>query len=242
MAAFGRARDWVINVFAVAWAAVRNTLGGPINSAKNWIGSTFENIKGMFGRAKDWVLNVFAKAWDKLRGLLAGPIEKARDLVGAALDKVTGLFRNAVDTVGKIWETVSDLVKKPIRFILETVLNNGLIAGFNKLAEKFHTGKLAPIDIPAGLARGGVVPGRASRIDNMIALAPFGAMGVASGEYLVNARQTAANRSQLDAINAGRGPVGQPSVNLTVNYPLPEKVSVALPRLLRSAAGQLVSA
>ncbi|MET0461101.1 MAG: hypothetical protein ABW195_17755, partial [Ilumatobacteraceae bacterium] len=97
----------------------------------------------------------------------------------------------------------------PIRFVIETVVNKGVIGTFNRIAD-FLPGvtKIKEIDLPSGFATGGYfdgrIPGAASTRDNMVAVSDKGeAIGVATGEYIVNSRATAKNLPLLESINRG---------------------------------------
>jgi len=54
-----------------------------------------------------------------------------------------------------------------------------------------------------GKAGGGIIPGPPSSRDNLIVAGPSGPLGLATGEFVVNARQTAKHRSLLEAVNSG---------------------------------------
>lgn len=68
------------------------------------------------------------------------------------------VFRTGVAVIGAIWNGLKELAKAPIRFIVQTVINEGLIGGINTLAgwlhleDKIHVN---PISLPAGFGRGG---------------------------------------------------------------------------------------
>ncbi len=86
--------------------------------------------------------------WDVI-----GPIFTA---IGTAVGTtLVNIFQTAVDTIGTIWGGLTDLAKTPIKFIIDTVLNHGLIAGFNKIAGFFGTKEMGEIPLPKGWADGG---------------------------------------------------------------------------------------
>ncbi len=59
------------------------------------------------------------------------------------------------DAIGKAWQAIQDAAKAPIRFVVETVINDGIIGNFNKVAEFFGTKKIPEIKLPKGFAGGG---------------------------------------------------------------------------------------
>lgn len=58
-------------------------------------------------------------------------------------------FSAAVDGLASIWGRLSEAARAPIRFIVDTVLNDGLLAAYNFLADKFNvTPKNVRINVP----------------------------------------------------------------------------------------------
>jgi hypothetical protein len=75
------------------------------------------------------------------------------DVIG---NKLVKSFQSGMDLIGKAWDKLKELAKAPIKFVLDTVFNHGLIDGFNWLADKLGMDKIAYIPIPDGFANGGI--------------------------------------------------------------------------------------
>jgi TP901 family phage tail tape measure protein len=73
--------------------------------------------------------------------------------------RLPGAFSAMKDGIGDAWNALKDLVKEPIDFIVNTVINKGLIDPFNTIALKFHSATINPLVLPKGMAGGGVIPG-----------------------------------------------------------------------------------
>lgn len=209
-AGFNTAKDWVLNQFGKAWAFVADKIGGPLQRAWDRVQYYWALIRAAFARARDWVFNQFAVAWSKLSAKLSGPINAAKDAIGKALGAAKGgiqwVFQNAVTAIGKIWDTIKEKAKAPIRFVIETVLNQGLIDGFNWIAKKFEAPTIKHIPTPKGFAAGGFtgkLPGAPSAVDNLVGYAKGGMFGLAGGEFVVNAKQTRKHLPTLMAMNSG---------------------------------------
>ena len=132
--------------------------------------------------------------WDNL----IKPVFNA--LGGFIRDHVVPAFQSSVDTISKIWSSISDAAKTPIRFIINTVLNDGLLAGYNKLASIFH---VKPDDVriplPAGFATGGPVHGAGTATSDSIPAL------LSHGEHVWTAREVAAagGHAAVSAIRSG---------------------------------------
>jgi murein DD-endopeptidase MepM/ murein hydrolase activator NlpD/phage-related minor tail protein len=77
-------------------------------------------------------------------------------LAKAINEEIPKAFDTGVAAVKKIWETIQDIAKAPIRFVIDTVINDGLIGAFNTVAG-FLPGidKLPRVALPPGFANGG---------------------------------------------------------------------------------------
>src|SRR5690606_22912682 len=73
--------------------------------------------------------------------------------------KIKNTFSAAVKSIGKIWKGLQELSKVPIRFIVNDVINKGLIGTFNGLVAKIPFAndkwKLPTVALPKGFAEGG---------------------------------------------------------------------------------------
>lgn len=210
-AAFTAAKNWVVGVFAKAWAAVKETILGPVRLAKAAVATAWTGIRNGFTSAKDWVTGAFSKSWATVTAKLSKPISDAKAAISSALGATKGglqwVFKNAVSAIGKIWDGLQVLAKAPIKFIVNTVLNDGLIGAFNWVANKFQAPTIAPIPLPKGFASGGEfsgrLPGPPSAVDNMLGTHAGRAVGLASGEFITNAKDTQRALPLLKHINSG---------------------------------------
>ena len=70
---------------------------------------------------------------------------------------VAPAFQKGVDAIKKVWETVANIARVPINFVIETVYNNGLKSTFNGIAEKLGLGwRLPDADSLPAFAKGGL--------------------------------------------------------------------------------------
>lgn len=71
-------------------------------------------------------------------------------------DKVAPAFQKGIDSVKRIWDTLQDIAKAPVRFMVETVINKGLVGAFNTVVGWIPgIDELKPVGMPAGFAEGG---------------------------------------------------------------------------------------
>lgn len=106
-----------------------------------WLGM----LKPAFWAIKTWwrlLADSMEWVWEKL----IAPVLNALG-IGVSKD-LKQAFRDAVDGIKSIWDSLVEIVGRPIRFVIETVLNNGLIKGFNAVADFVGSDKIPNIPVP----------------------------------------------------------------------------------------------
>jgi tape measure domain-containing protein len=195
-------------IIEVAWVAIRIVFGlieayikyvlAPLFTWlwKNVVVPAWDAIKGQTILAWNIFKTVISDAWKFVHPIFVaiGDIIK---------NDVAPKFKQGIDAIGKAWDAIREMAAAPVRFMVNTVINKGIIGSWNWIHDHLKVGShIDPIGL--GFAGGGRLPGSPSSVDNMIARGPDGRMlGLASGEYVVNARQTARHLPLLEAINAG---------------------------------------
>lgn len=140
--------NWVVSVTTSAWNSFTQTITQTITSAWNTVAGILETFKSGIYNAFTWVSGTVGRA------------------VNDFWNGLTTAFDNGVKAVGAAFDKIKGLVTAPIKFVLQTVLNDGIIGGVNGLAEKIGLKNLLPkVPIPAGFARGGILPGTSSYRD-----------------------------------------------------------------------------
>jgi hypothetical protein len=99
------------------------------------------------GPALGWIGGKFKWLADKVAMIWTDYIEPILDKFGLGADDLKRIWNGAIDAIGGAWERLQDLIKIPMRFIVETVINKGFVENFNKLAEFFGTDKIKPLSL-----------------------------------------------------------------------------------------------
>lgn len=113
-----------------------------------------------------------------------------------ALPKLKGAFEKTIDAIEKVWGGLKKVVGAPIKFVLDTVINDGLIKGFNKVAKWVKMDGFDPIPIPGWMqnyATGGILPGYTPGRDVHSFVSPTGGrLNLSGGEAIMRPEWTAA--------------------------------------------------
>lgn len=219
-------------------------------TARNIIDAVWKAIKTAIKAVGDWFAHVFwpglklyidfiIAGWRNLFNVAKAVFNGIKTYIKAEIDIVITVFtklknfvtktlpdafRNGVKGISAAWKAVQDAAKTPVTFVVNSIINP-LIGGFNKVAGVFG---VKPIDKIAGFAEGGQIPGNASSKDNRWAWLRdragnvLGSAGLATGEFVVNARDTARALPLLRWINDGmkggpddvKGRIGRPLVDI----------------------------
>ena len=185
--------EWVKNAASAAWDWIWANAISPLitgfqwvmdkaSTAAAWLSTAWDAMKAAAAAAWNWIwanaisplINAFQWVADKIGWL--------RDTAAAAwqimADKTTAVFQALSDRIGQIWTGIQELVKTPIRFVIDTVLNKGLIDTYNTVAGWFPGApKLDHLALP--FARGGRIPGHSptATSDNIL-------IAATAGEYM----------------------------------------------------------
>lgn len=138
------------NFFVARWNEIVEKVRSAFNTIAGPIAATFNKA---LNTIRGW-LNGFKAWWN---GLFDGLKNKTSDV----FNKVVAAFNKGRDGIKKAWDSVVNITKKPINFIINDVYNNRILPLWNKVAEKF--GISTRLDIIKGFAKGGTVPGSGNR-------------------------------------------------------------------------------
>jgi tape measure domain-containing protein len=143
--AIGAAIGWVWNnVIKPVFDGMVWVLNNVLAPAFNWLWQSV--IKPAFdgiGTAIKWVWeNVIKPVFDTLSDFIQKTIPDA--------------FNAGVDFIKTAWDRIQEIAKAPVRFVVDTVINDGLIGAFNTVAGILPgIDRLPRVALPAGFADGG---------------------------------------------------------------------------------------
>jgi hypothetical protein len=167
---------WFQTIWKVVWTFVKQIAG----EVADWFtGKILPSLRDAYNQIVG-VINFFKNTWNTVWGTV-------KDVTRTVVDAVTGFFSNlrtwvtvtlpnafgkGVDAIRAAWDLVRDAAKKPVTFVVNSVINP-LIVGWNKIAGVFGAPKADEIK---GFAGGvaGIFPGYSPGRDNLLApLAAF---------------------------------------------------------------------
>ena len=158
---FRAAVDWVADLF-FNWTPLGLIISN-WSVISQWFSNFWTGVKGFFRSAVDWVVQMFLnwtplgqiiKNWGPITGFFKNLWSGIKSVFSTFLDyvktKPVQIFKATVDAIGKAWRGIQELAKKPVRFVIDTVVN-GLIRTINKIPGV----NLKEISLPKGFSEGG---------------------------------------------------------------------------------------
>lgn len=198
------------NIVTAVWEWIQTAVRAVVDWFMTWVWPVLQFVaRSIIASVVDLWQN-FVDKWNAIRSVAQTVIDWfTGTLVPAfqtAWNAIKGAFQSTVDTIGGIWNQLKELAKIPINFIIQTIINNGLINGINTVAGWLKL----PVHIdpvpwpPAGWAAGGWT-GPGSKYD------PAGV--VHADEFVIKKKSRRGIESAvpgfLDALNAyGPGALG----------------------------------
>lgn len=159
----GPAFSWLYNsiikpVFGFIGALISawwNTTVMPVFNAVNWF------LKNVLGPVFNWLWKTIIKpafdgigaavkwVWDNI---LKPVFDKLHDVI---FKTVPDAFKKGVEFIKTHWDKIQAIAKAPVKFVVDTVINKGLIGGFNNIAGALGIDKLPEVALPKGFSEGG---------------------------------------------------------------------------------------
>lgn len=181
----------------IIWSFIKNTVINPVYSwfkgtVVNGLASAVQTVRSKFESFKNGLNTI----WKNIKSKVIDPVYRwfKDTVVGglkAATDKIKDAFNTMKDAVGKAWDKVKEKAKAPIKFVVDTVINKGIVKNFNKIAGKFGVSKMSEVSV--GFASGGVLPGYTPGRDVHSFYSPsLGRLDLSGGEAIMRPEFTRA--------------------------------------------------
>src|SRR5699024_2438042 len=147
--------DFWKRVLNLAWSWVRLHVFRPINVfVKQTIPNAFQVFVNLIRSRMDSWKNIIRNAWVWVKTHAFNPITKF------VKETIPNAFKRGVDLVGEYWNKLKKTASKPVKFVVDTVYNKGLVKMWNPIADFIgkKNWKLNKVDV-SKFATGGRVSG-----------------------------------------------------------------------------------
>lgn len=205
--ALSTAWTWLKDNFLAGWEIIRSLI---FDAFMAYVA----NVRNNF----DLVTSAMSAAWDLMKNALhAGYLwiqGTVFDAFGNSLNVLKSWFQSAVEGIRTIWEGLKEAAASPVRFVVNTIWNNGLLKAVDAIT-KFVPGLNAPEPVKLDFNRGGVLPGYTPGVDPYTFVEQSTGMriGLSGGEAILRPEATLAlGEDWVNNINAAARSGGRAGV------------------------------
>lgn len=192
------------NVLFTIWEGIKTVITNAWNGISSFIRGGVDTVKNIVSNGFTVVRDTATNLWNGLKNNLSWVWDNAIKPVFQAVAKfikedVPGAFEKGVNSIKTFWDRLKEIAKAPIKFMIDTVYNDGIRGVFNSVMDFIGNGtRMNRLSIP-GFRKGGYTGN--GGVDE--------AAGVVHGkEFVFTAEQTRAiGKDKLSAIasSASRG-------------------------------------
>ena len=164
--------EWLANtIFKPMWAAISTAVDNAWKIIQVIFGLLQVAIKAV-AAVTEWLWNTIWKpVWEQVGNLIQGAwntrIKPILDLLGRAMEALKPVVEGMAASFVTAWNRISDMAKVPIKFVVNTVLNDGLLKAYNAIARAFNV-KPDNVQVAMPFAAGGAVRGPGGPKDDLI--------------------------------------------------------------------------
>lgn len=208
------ALNWLLDTWNTVWPVLSSVLKWVVDKVivpgVKVASAIFESLAAIIKWAIEKiiipVLEVLRKAFSKVMDVIEWVIE---NIAKPAIEGLKKAFELAVDGITKVWDGLKKIFSKPIQFFIDTVVNDGVIAVWNKVMGwiKQDDKKMGRVSKPAGMNfhQGGVLPGYSVGKDNynFVETRTGARLGLAGGEGIMRQEFVSAvgGKKGIDRLN-----------------------------------------
>lgn len=152
------------NVIQPVWNGIQFAIGVVVTAVSLYIDGWVWLFKNVLAPVFTWLWkSVVEPVWGGIKSAINVVVGWFRDTVKPIFDATTKGIGDAFDTmkdaVGKAWDAIKNAAKAPIKFVVETIVRDGIVKNFNKIAGSFGVEKIDEKQFSLAFADGGVMPG-----------------------------------------------------------------------------------
>ena len=157
------------NIVKPVWDGIQITIRIFSDWFRDVLAPIIKNVVDGIGSVFRWLHeNVIRPVWDgigsAIRRVWEGVIKPVFDALSDWItNRVPAAFNQGVNAIKAFWDGLVNVVKQPVRWVLDVVVNQGFIRHFNNLAGTFGINKLPEVSLD-GWATGGYT-GRGRKYD-----------------------------------------------------------------------------
>ncbi|UYB35507.1 tape measure protein [Arthrobacter koreensis] len=138
--------NWIRTAISAWWTAAKAVFDVVVSFIRNTLGAAFTWFRD----------SVISPVWNTIKGVITtvwnSGIKPIFDTIADAVqNKLPAAFEAAKNGITTAWDKIKDAAKKPVEFVINKVINDGLIGTFNKIPGV----DIKKVPLPPGFRKGG---------------------------------------------------------------------------------------
>jgi phage-related protein len=154
-------KNWVVSTWNSLWDGVRSKWNSFWGGLKSAISGAWTTVRNGVSDLKNGVTNTWNNLWNGARDKISSIFSTINGKISTFKSSMKTAFSTLRDSLGTIWDGVKSKIASPVRFVVNSVYNNGIRKMWNSIAGKISS-KITLPSISLGFNKGGVVPGTGS--------------------------------------------------------------------------------
>jgi SLT domain-containing protein/phage-related protein len=171
----------ISNLWETAWNHIKNVA----NTIWNWLSdawhSTVTTLTNFTSSSVTTISNLWETAWNHIKNVATTVWNGLKSAFGSFKDWMISTTKTMVSGISNAWDNIQDAFKKPVHFVISTVINGGIIKAANWVIDKLGGGGSTIPNVPVPFATGGYVSGPGTGTSDSIPAR------LSNGEYVLNA-------------------------------------------------------
>ena len=198
--AIGAAWEWIRSAAGAAWSWIQTNVFPPFEFAIASIRGVFEVYGQVAATVWEAIRSAIGTAWEWVRDNVFPPFELAIRAIQTTFEQVSA-------AIGTAWEKIREAAAAPVRFVVNTVYNDGIRKVVQNVLDALGVNFTLPT-AQLSFAQGGVMPGYTPGTDVHHFWSPTaGALSLSGGEGIIrpDALRALGGAPWLDLMNRTRG-------------------------------------
>lgn len=201
-------------LWSVAWGAVSGTASRVWNGIAGTTSRVFTSIRNRISSIMGAISGIWSRGWNGVRNVGARLMGSVQSTFSRILGSIKNAFSNTVSAIGKIFGGLKKVIGSPISWVVDHVLNKGIIGAIRTVQKFFNVdekNRMPTLTVPkfrqGGQAPTGYVdaPFSSANRDNLLAFTAAGMpFRYEGGEFITKRESTARSMGLLTAINDGQ--------------------------------------
>ncbi|MFD8739408.1 hypothetical protein ACFV06_31480 [Streptomyces sp. NPDC059618] len=155
---FNELKTWVVSLWNNLWTTVRTRWNSFWSGISTAIGNAWKSFRDSLTGLKTSLTNTWNSLWIGIANKIGSTFSTINGKITSFKNGMKTAFSTLRDSLGTIWNGVRSKISAPIKWVIDTVYNNGIRRMWNSIAGKISSSITLPA-ISLGFNQGGVVPG-----------------------------------------------------------------------------------